>query len=332
MAGMRQAQDQVMEQLGRIGAEVVRPEGQPEGPIVGIEFLHDQVTDTDLEALAELPLPDLRSLDLSGCVHVTGQGLWSLRGRPGLRTLHLDHTGCNDEVADHLATMPDLISLSLCGTRISEYALRRLSRHKRLCELDLSETGLGDGDLDPLVDISTLRYLYLRGTKLSDEELAILATHPRLHDLDLGDTAVTDAGLAHLAGIPGLVSLRLKGTRVTDAGLAHLRGLTLLHDLDLAETVIGDPGLVHLPLETLGVLDLNGTAVTDAGVASLGGVERLWCLSLARTRVTNVSVHPLSQMNNLRHLNLSCTAVTETGAIRLRRALPRADVQWSQKR
>jgi len=127
--------------------------------------------------------------------------------------------------------------------------VRRVSRNKRVLELDFSHSDRASGDL-----------------KLA--ELAPLALN--IHALDFNRTRIKDADLAHLAGMKNLTRLILSRTDISDAGLLYLRGLAALEQLNLYTTMVSDAGLFHLePLKGLKRVFLWQSKVTDAGAKQL---------------------------------------------------------------
>jgi hypothetical protein len=127
--------------------------------------------------------------------------------------------------------------------------VRRVSKNKRVLELDFSHSDRASGDL-----------------KLA--ELAPIALH--IHALDFNRTRIKDADLAHLAGMKNLTRLILSRTEISDAGLIYLRALTALEQLNLYTTMVSDAGLFHLePLKGLKKVYLWQSKVTDAGAKQL---------------------------------------------------------------
>ncbi len=127
--------------------------------------------------------------------------------------------------------------------------VRRVSKNKRVLELDFSHSDRATGDL-----------------KLA--ELAPLALH--IHALDFNRTRIKDADLAHLAGMKNLTRLILSRTEISDAGLLYLRALTALEQINLYTTMVSDAGLFHLePLKALKKVYLWQSKVTDAGAKQL---------------------------------------------------------------
>lgn len=116
-------------------------------------------------------------------------------------------------------------------------------------------------------------------------------------DFNLVGDHVDDAQLAALAPVSTQVaSLNLARTKVTDDGLKALEPLKNLRKLHLENTKIGDAGLTHLKgLTNLEYLNLYGTQVTDSGLSQLEGLKDLKALYLWQTKVTPAGVDKLKK-------------------------------------
>jgi hypothetical protein len=114
----------------------------------------------------------------------------------------------------------------------------------------------------------------------------------------------TEEHVAVLKGLKKLVHLNLRSQPVTDAMLVHLKGLTTLTELHLEKTKITSKGLEQLKgLVNLEYLNIYGTDVTDAGLPYLEGLKKL------------------------KNLYLWQTKVTDAGVARLKKALPKLDIE-----
>lgn len=119
------------------------------------------------------------------------------------------------------------------------------------------------------------------------------------------DAKFSDTYLTPLKDLKAsLVGLNLGGQDVTDARLALLTDLTGLTRLHLENTKVTDKGLAQIKgLTNLEYLNLYGNAgVTDAGLANLEGMKKL------------------------KNLYLWQTKVTKAGAEKLKKALPKCDI------
>jgi hypothetical protein len=168
--------------------------------------------------------------------------------------------------------------------------------------------------------------LDLRGAKIGDQDLVHLRALPNLASLNLRGTEVTDAGLHHLAALPKLEVLTLRGTAVTGTGLASLP--VSLHHVDLTDTRAGAGSLAALPpLPNLATLKLNRLPVGDADLEVLPRWQQLRHLEIDGTRVTEAGVrrllelHPLLTRVEIRGVTLSPELIGE-----LRRRYPQLDL------
>lgn len=104
--------------------------------------------------------------------------------------------------------------------------------------LVLRNTNVTDRGMLCLKQLPRLTYLDLHGTKISDATLALIGEERDLQDLDLGDTQVTAAGIEQLSQLDRLRSLDLSGTKATEAALTSLAELPELQWVDLANVNI----------------------------------------------------------------------------------------------
>jgi hypothetical protein len=137
--------------------------------------------------------------------------------------------------------------VDLCGDASTDARLERLleclNHLPQLHTLSLWNSRVTDAGLERLEGLRQLRNLHLGDTEITDAGLVHLKGMTQLRTLDLSGTQVTDAGLQRLKGLTHLRTLHLSGTQVTDAGLEHLKGLTQLQTLCLAITKVSDVGV-----------------------------------------------------------------------------------------
>jgi len=109
--------------------------------------------------------------------------------------------------------------------------VRRLSKNKRVLELDFSHSDRASGNLR-LAELApvalNIHTLDLSRTQVKDGDLAALAGMRNLSRLILSRTGITDAGIAQLAGCASLEEVNLYSTGVTDAGVGQLGALKSL--------------------------------------------------------------------------------------------------------
>ena len=135
-------------------------------------------------------------------------GLAAIAGEP-VRLLRCTNRPLDDDHVAAIAHLPELHSLDLDGTGVTDRALSVLARLPRLSDLHLSDTRVTDAGLGAVGRVPLLHSLSLAGTRVSDLGLAALEGHPRLAVLNLRGTGVEGPGLLHLAGCPALRMLAL---------------------------------------------------------------------------------------------------------------------------
>lgn len=113
--------------------------------------------------------------------------------------------------------------------------------------------------------------------------------------------------------------------------LAHIGVLTQVADLDLSNADIDDQGLeqiAHLPLRRLWLQD---TAITDASAETLSQMQQLRFLQLNATELTDEFLARLKALPNLTILGLRGAKVTSAGMQHLARhpRLETLDVYWT---
>ena len=258
--------DEVVAIIEAMGGFAIRDTEKPGQPVVMINFYPSPtgdpdarvatksgksvstvgVSDKDLERLANVKLPELQVLILSG-VKVTDAGLVHLKKFPKLAFLTLNGTGFTDRGFEEITKLDNLYSLSFVYTSLTDKGLAHRGKLPKIHELHLSwNNGITDAGLADLKGLDSLEHLDLSGTNITDAGLVHLKGLKSLGNLDLTSTNVTDAGLVHLATFPKLGSLSLSRTRVTDAGLLHLAGMRNLRGLHLGETAVTLGGLKQL--------------------------------------------------------------------------------------
>lgn len=167
-----------------------------------------------------------------------------LRGLP-LETLILNNNEISDQSLAWIGKNPNIRSLWLSDTKISDRGLACLSNAYSLTELRLDDDAkVTDAGVLNLAKLRGLERLSLRGTSITDKSLAIIVRcFPNLKSLNLEDTQITNLGLRELNELPKLKRLYLAGTKVTVRDLRELDNLTLLQRLWVPENVLSTPGI-----------------------------------------------------------------------------------------
>jgi len=221
-----------------------------------------------------------------------------------------------------LACLTNLVELRLCHTAIDSNldTLRSLSK-LTLLNLGGLRVGLGGGSRG---NINNNRS---RGND-SDGLRRALSRMPLLQTLSLERfEAVDDECLEVIATTCGDIrQLDLSYCcDITDKGLVLLKSLVELRMLNLDSCCeIGDVSLtVLLPcLSRLVSLDVSDTKAKGGMVAVLRHLLHLHTLDMAFTDVDDAHLQKIKKMPKMRHLNLDCRLVTDTGLERVCNKLP----------
>ena len=113
-----------------------------------------------------------------------------------------------------------------------------LANFPELESLDLSSTRVSETGIEQLGVLPNLTSLSLAGTLLRDVPLELPAICPALKSLDLQNTLISDSSVAAVNGFAHLTELSLGGTGITQDGLSQLDALAELESLSLAGTTI----------------------------------------------------------------------------------------------
>ena len=137
------------------------------------------VSDTGMARLKGLPL---RHLSLQG-TGVSDAGIAALGPMPDMIWLHLDRTGVGDQTLGAVGTWPNLSTLTLSHTRITNAGLPMLTSGA-LRSLDFSGTAVSDAGLEELPPKPELGYLELSGTRVTAD---VARDFAESHNLKLTD-------------------------------------------------------------------------------------------------------------------------------------------------
>ncbi len=280
----------------------------------GIQVLMLRDTDVDDDGLRHVGrLTGLRVLILSH-TRIGDAGIAHLSKLEKLQEINLDAFGVNrqgfgvgDEALRVLAKLPELASISLRLTKVTDAGLAALAENSAIRSLLVPGTKVSDAGMKHLRRLSQLETLWLgvydEGANVTDEGLGDIGELTTLKHLNLSGTKITDAGLPRLGKLSKLESLSLDSTAITEEGLRHLAPLQNLQSLRLyTRSPITDVGAGHLAqLKSLRDITDN-LEVTDAGVEKLAALPKLEGLTLTGEGVTDGSAPQLASMKSLKHL------------------------------
>ncbi|MBX9878033.1 MAG: hypothetical protein K2Y22_06195 [Candidatus Obscuribacterales bacterium] len=246
---------------------------------------------------------------------------------PNLRSLKLRATDITDAGLAHLSGLRNLEMLDLGQmSNITNDGMRHLSGLTQLRSLNIDySTTVGDAGLAHLQGLTNLEVLWTDGRNITDAGMPYFAKLKKLQGVNLHSSAVSDAGLVHLSGLTDLKTLTLTGTAITDRGLASLSSLTKLEKLYLynVENTITDAWLSHIAgftrLQELDVshCDSHKSEITDAGLAYLSGLSNLAVLRICGAKITDAGLAHISHLAYLTDADVRLCRNISSDACRL---------------
>ncbi|XP_049814989.1 F-box/LRR-repeat protein 14 [Schistocerca nitens] len=291
-------------------------------------------------------VPNIESLNLSGCYNVTDIGLSHAFVAEVPSLTHLDLSLCKQvtdtslgRIAQYLKNLESLELGGCCnvtntGLLLIAWGLRRLRRLNLRSCWHISDQGISylaglnrdnaDGNL-------ALEYLGLQDCqRLSDEALKHVSTGlTTLKSINLSFCiSITDSGLKHLAKMASLRELNLRACdNISDVGMAYLaEGGSRVSHLDVSFCdKIGDQALAHVSqgLFHLRSLSLSACQISDEGVCRVAEtLHDLETLNIGQcNRITDKGLTTIAE--SLRHLRCidlyGCTRITTQGLERIMR-------------
>jgi len=136
-----------------------------------------------------------------------------------------------------------VVDVYLVCTETTDARLEMLLALPELRTLNVGETKISDRGMLTLAQLGSLRELNIGYNGLTDEGLRYVASLTGLKSLSLENLDVTADGLRHVAHLNGLESLCLNGLDIGDEELALFEGLTELKRLEVDETRVTDASL-----------------------------------------------------------------------------------------
>ena len=224
---------------------------------------------------------------------------------PALEELNFDSCPIGDWTIAHLAdnnVVPNLQSLDLADTDLSDAGMRHLAKFKKLKSLSLFYTNISNRGLRYLSQLTSLQSLNLDSREIGDDGLWHLRNLKSLKSLDIFSGRITDGGCLHIARIKSLESLELCGGGISDTGCAMLATLDNLTSLNLSQN----------------------ERITNRGAAALAALMKLKALNLSNTRVNSGALVHFGHLLQLQSLALyGCRGMENSnGLFTLQKELP----------
>ncbi|OIT00970.1 PREDICTED: uncharacterized protein LOC109229351 isoform X3 [Nicotiana attenuata] len=251
----------------------------------------------------------LRSLNLSDCNKINNSAIWAITGMTNLKELDLSRCSkITDGGIRHLTSIPNLEKLWIPETGVTNDGVILLSSLTKLSVLDLGGLPVSDSALDNLKVLQKLQHLDLWGSEVSNKGASYLKWFPRLSSLNLAWTKVT-----MLPSLPSLACLNMSNCTIHSSFEGEGRKAPLAK-LILSGSTIRDvsEAFQHLETSSLSLLDLSNSSLNS--YCFLPYMSAISDLDLRGTSAGDESVEHIAFIGqNLRHLNLSRTKLSNAG-------------------
>lgn len=276
-------------------ADEIKPQADAGGGLKLRMICGDQATDARLARVKEFPeiqvveafgsagfsdaglahlaaLPKLRSLSLGG-LHLTAAGLGSLRGNAALKTLAIHETPLTIELAEIIASFPNLETLRLRPCEVEAGAWKPLTKLPRLRDLQFTNSLaaarrdelLGWEDFNQLETVS----LYSPNTPAS-VVVARLAGNQNLRELRLTKILVDEDAASSILKLQSLQKLNIHYASATPEAVKILAQLKTLQHLGIYGDEVQERDLAMLhPFQHLQTLDVHGNRISESATHSL---------------------------------------------------------------
>lgn len=178
--------------------------------------------------------------------------------------------------------------------------------------LVLTTQAVTEKSLDFAVCLEKLEYLEITHCPITSAGIRKVEHFKALKTLNLTGSQIDDQVADSINSLPQLQLLVLSKTRVTNTCLARLQGHPNLKTIRLSETQIDDEGIPHLKkftnLRDISARDLN---LTDRALLPLSEIRELRFLDLSGTKVGQ-DLSPFAKFVNLQFLDLNRTRIVPT--------------------
>jgi Leucine Rich repeat len=167
-------------------------------------------------------IPQLKEVYIYECDQLDAKALRSLAECSELETLVIDHDrGALD--LSVLSKASKLQRLTLFGTGFGDETAIAMAKCPQLISVKMIGTRLTDRGLSALCELPSLQTLVLREANLTGVVLAQFANKMCLRELDLSGSRIGEVGLIAIGQIKSLRTLVVDSSQASDAQLTELR-------------------------------------------------------------------------------------------------------------
>jgi serine/threonine protein kinase len=259
-------------------------------------------------------LSNLQSLRL-GCPFVTSDGLVGFKNLTHLKSLQLDGDRLGDDTALYLVTLPSLTSIGIGSKSLSDQGVANLKKLPKLQALTISSPQVTDQSLTYLKDFKMLNIANFDKCKFSPDFALKLKPGKNLYGLSILNQRYFSIASAKALGQTNISILNLKGTAISDDNLIAIAGMKRISSLHIEAAPITIKGLAALKSPPLASFDfINYLNINDAIVKKLSQLKNLRSLQLSHTNIVDNQLMMLASLGKLEYLNLDgCPGITPEG-------------------
>jgi Leucine-rich repeat (LRR) protein len=217
--------------------------------------------------------------------------------------------GIHDKEFEEIVAFPNLTSLAMSSTSISDDKWSRVEGLSKLQSLYLQYTNITPAVADAIADLEHLEYLDFYGCKLQSTGLNFVARLHELRDLQFFQRTLgpplRDEDLTALATLPKLRCLRILNTPLTAGAIARLGNARALETLEISVCWIDANDLSPIAkLPRLKSLNLSSAQITNDLVATLGGSQSIEDLDISGNPIDIDGLRALGSISSLRTITV----------------------------
>lgn len=188
-----------------------------------------------------------------------------------LETLEIIDCTLDEAVLSAIGSLPNLRTLNLAYTNVTDEDLKKLFPRSNLHTLVLNYTRITDAAIPAVCENPELERLGLAGTSITDVGLEVLSENIQLKQLDIADTKISDLSAARLAAMKTLESICVSSNpSITNASIEQLAKLPRLKYLVVGNTSVDEQCLpALLQMRNLRIFIAPNTGITRQGMQRL---------------------------------------------------------------
>jgi Leucine-rich repeat (LRR) protein len=267
---------------------------------------------------------------------VSDVGLRAIPDPAAIVSLDLGFTGISDESLKFIGeNCPNLTTLNLTATLISDDGIAHLAKLAKLKTLSLRECRLTDEMIPYLMKIKSLVQVDLQYTSLTPEGRELLKSHPRLKRirtfaaiqyptspkyprkgaypmLSRADRSQLKTNMKRVREQNRRIPVEVSAIDFVQKAGGDAFGNLHITRVNLTGANVGDDEMRSLyPFRMLSTLQLSNTGISDLFSRHVAGFRHLEVLQISKTAISDETVREIARLTQLRELDLRHTQITD---------------------